>query len=807
MSLSDDHTSNEGKSSDDDPVLRGAKLRGRGHVSNSGGSNEGSKGESNEGSSEELPVRAVAKSGSDSESPGPADRHLSMGTGKAIDVTDIAEFVRTRKADGPSRIEGRLKATTDPKEIGKWLDICDFLYFSDKPYTYDGVTYTFDDLPSDDVYDRYRRDYTPDVRAGDHLVGTDIPDDEKVPHEYPMETLEKVRADDVRKLGRFTMEPSVVITPKYDGASFRATFENGKLMMGVTRHDKVNGRLITNKLSNIIQRPDMETLWKYCNSMIDGGIDRADTIRLVVRGELILTGRSFADLGYKNRRNGVSGIMGRKDGKNIKYVSPIVFEINELSVIQGKKSKDSGKKDLGKKDSEDKVSCVPTTEIDRLKLLKVLGFTIPRYKVVEGKVLNADYLGKLYREWSEEEAKNFDMDGLVLAPNRVSFDKIAFKLQLDGTETRIVKIVFRATRTGKIYPRIIFEPIIINGSLINKANGNSFSDILNRDMRIGSKIFVVLSGGVIPLILSIDNNIEGESPEKFRVPKACPSCKKAIEFDGEHLVCKNVACPAKLEGIVAHFFDIMGLKGIGDDLIGKLDVDTIEDAYDLSLEEIQEKDGFGKKRAGIFYEGIRKILIDAPEERLLASVGIPGLSDKKAKLICEAMTLGELFRCSAFGRTEGLSKDKSKAGATADDEIYEAPAEILTRLKGVKGLGPVMIKNIKAHYNRVCTLISFLTTKGLKTIRTGGKSSSKLSGQTFVLTDMGKQTREEYTELIRKHGGKVAVTVTKKLVDTGFLVANKGTKNMKTSAAKEYGVRVIDYDKLEKILKEAEEDQ
>ena len=70
-------------------------------------------------------------------------------------------------------------------------------------------------------------------------------------------------------------------------------------------------------------------------------------------------------------------------------------------------------------------------------------------------------------------------------------------------------------------------------------------------------------------------------------------------------------------------------------------------------------------------------------------------------------------------------------------------------------------------------------------------------GMTVVVTGtLSRHSRQEAEELIRRHGGKAASSVSKK---TSLVVAGESAGS-KLTKAQELGVRVVDEDEFEKII-------
>jgi len=86
---------------------------------------------------------------------------------------------------------------------------------------------------------------------------------------------------------------------------------------------------------------------------------------------------------------------------------------------------------------------------------------------------------------------------------------------------------------------------------------------------------------------------------------------------------------------------------------------------------------------------------------------------------------------------------------------------------------------------------------GVQLTEAGEAKSYKLAGQTFVLTgELSGFTRDEAKDMIRKRGGGVSSSVSKK---TDYVVAGENAGS-KLGSAQKLGVKVIDEEEFRKLL-------
>jgi DNA ligase (NAD+) len=238
-------------------------------------------------------------------------------------------------------------------------------------------------------------------------------------------------------------------------------------------------------------------------------------------------------------------------------------------------------------------------------------------------------------------------------------------------------------------------------------------------------------------------------------------------------------CPGQNFQLVKHFRGAMDIEGLGEKNVWRfLDEGVITDPasiYDLTAERIGELEGFGEISARNLIEEI-----DAskrqPFPMVLFALGLEGVGYVTAQALAEH-----------FGSIDALSS---------------AEAE---QIEQVEGVGPIMAEQIREELADDATqeLIARLRERGLRLELSEEEkraSSGALEDTTFVLTGtLPTLSRDEATKLIRRAGGKVTGSVSKK---TDYLVAgdSPGTKLAK---AEEVGTEILDEEGLRGLLADA----
>lgn len=313
------------------------------------------------------------------------------------------------------------------------------------------------DKEYDDLFDELKNleEETNIVMANSptHTVGYEVKSKlEKVKHSHPMLSLNKTKSvDDLKK---FACDKDCLLMCKMDGLTVLLTYENGELIQAETRGNGEEGEIITHNakvFENIPLRIDY-------------------TGHLEVEGEAIITYEDFEKINnklpenekYKNPRNLVSGSVRQLDS-NVAAQRHIKFITWKVSNIINFKDNDFFRK--------------------RLEEVKKLGFDIVPYLIyyeddVEQRI-----------EVLKDTAKDlgFPIDGLVMTYNGIPYGEslgmtghhpkhsLAYKFYDDIYPTRLLDVEFTMGKTGVLTPTAVFEPVEIDGTIVERASLHNLS--------------------------------------------------------------------------------------------------------------------------------------------------------------------------------------------------------------------------------------------------------------------------------------------------------------------------------------------
>lgn len=350
---------------------------------------------------------------------------------------------------------------------------------------------------------------------------------------------------------------------------------------------------------------------------------------------------------------------------------------------------------------------------------------------------------------------------------------IAFKFPAQETVTKLLKITWEVGRTGKLTPLAHLSPVDICGVTVKRATLNNYDDICRKRVRIGSEVWVRRSNDVIPEIMGVVWNGEGEAPETdIQPPTVCPACGGELvklREDGVHLFCLNrTSCRPQAIARMAHFASRQGMDietfstrtaGLFYDELG---VRSAADLYHLDREKLVALKGFGEKKAEKLFAELEKSK-DCELDAFLFAIGIPNIGKKTAYDLM-----------AHFGTLEALM------GASEQE------------LEDVEDVGGIVAASITEYFadeeNR--RFVNRLLEVGVRPQMHAQQDAGTLfEGMTFVLTGtLPTLSRAQAQEMIRKNGGKATGSVSKK---TSIVLAGESAGS-KLDKARELGVRIID---------------
>ncbi|MBO7390199.1 MAG: NAD-dependent DNA ligase LigA [Clostridia bacterium] len=530
---------------------------------------------------------------------------------------------------------------------------------------------------------------------------------------------------------------------KYDGLTLNLTYEGGNLIRACTRGDGEIGEEVTEQVKTIKNVP--QTI------PFKGEID--------VSGEGLMPLSSLerynkdAKVPLKNARNGVAGAIRNLDvaetarrglsfyAYNVGYHKGIEFhyqhEVHEFLIEQGFNVGDYFKV---VRDFEEVKKLLAEAEEKR----PTLDF------LIDGMVFKAD---------------SFALREMLGFTEKFPRWALAYKFKAEELSTEVKDVLWQVSRTGKLNPLAVLDPVDIGGATVSRATLSNISEIRRKGIRIGDRVFVRRSGDVIPEITGVAEAVEGA--REVEKPTVCPVCGSPVVEKGVFLYCSNSEnCAPKIISAIEHFCskDGMDIDGLSEKTIeqfySEFGLKTPDELFSLTKEDLLSLEGFKEKKAENVISGIQKAK-NTTLTKFLTALGIPNVGKKAAKML--EQTFGSI------------------------DKIMQASVEDIA---SIEDFGLITASGIVEYFeneeNRA--FVERLLQKGI-TFLIEEKKEGVFSGKTVVITGtLSSYKRAAAQEEIRKRGGNVADSVSKQ-VDLVVVGEDAGSKLEK---AKKLGIEIID---------------
>lgn len=595
-------------------------------------------------------------------------------------------------------------------------------------------------------------------------VGSDLNKNFKqVEHKYPMLSLGNTYSqaevtefyDRVSKSLNEDFE--ICCEMKFDGTSISLTYEHGKLVQAVTRGDGVRGDDVTDNVKTIRTIP-----------LILHG-DYPDSFEM--RGEILMPWDVFEELNrerelreeplFANPRNAASGTLKSQNSAVVasrKLDAYLYYMLGENLPHDG--------------------------HYENLMEAEKWGFKISH---ITKKVHSLQEIFDFINYW-DVERKNLPVatDGIVLKVNSLRQQRnlgytaksprwaIAYKFQAERALTRLNKVTYQVGRTGAVTPVANLDPVQLSGTTVRRASLHNADIIASLDLHIGDMVYVEKGGEIIPKITGVDIDSRSADAEKVEFISHCPECgSKLIRYEDEAaFYCPNeTGCPPQIKGKIEHFISrrAMNIEGLGPETVDQFYqeglIHNVADLYSLSADDICRLDRMGEKSADNIIQGIARSK-EVPYERVLFALGIRFVGETVAKKVAKA-----------FRSIDAL------AAANLDALIH------------VDEIGLKIAQSIISYFadekNR--ELVERLRNAGLKLEADEEDLSGHtdiLQGKSIVISGVfSHHSRDEYKELIEKHGGKNVGSISKK---TSFILAGDNMGPSKLEKARSLGIAIID---------------
>lgn len=546
---------------------------------------------------------------------------------------------------------------------------------------------------------------------------------------YPMFSLDKETSlEDIKKWlinKGLPLTTDLVITAKYDGISILKNERTGDAW---SRGDGVFG----------------ETMHEHYKKLNDKGLKQNKfTIgEMIIPKPVFASNTFYRDNGepFKNARNMIAGLKNSDTiSEDLKYAKHIRYGFADDDFEQDKS--------------------------EQLNSISVFFNYVP-FEIRSANELNIDELNEIFTEWGKE----FDIDGLVLDINDKKIRKKlgrernnnpayarAFKNPdwAEKAKTTILKIEWNISKQGYLKPVAILNPIDLEGVTVSRVTLNNAKFVKDNNLGVGSEVVIIRSGMVIPKIIEVVKATGFTMPELEN---------EVFWNDNEVELCVNDTDEQKVKKIIS-FFEILGTENVSEGIVKQLfdaGYKTIKDILELKVEDFEKLDKFGKRKASIVFNAIKKATTNVNLAKLMHASGFfNGLGSKKIELL---MHFENKPSFNDIVKVDGFSDISANAYLNGYDDFYE-----------------------------------WLQTVPQITIETAKKespTSDSLKDKSFCFTGI---RRKDLEEIIVSKSGKIASGVSKNL--TYLVCKDKNSGSSKLVKAEELGVILLTVEDLENLLK------
>lgn len=571
----------------------------------------------------------------------------------------------------------------------------------------------------------------------------------------PKPMLSLAKCHSYEEVADFAGTQQMIAMVKLDGLSVRIKYNNGKLISANTRGNGVEGTDITEHIKQF-QNVPLEIPYKD---------------EFIIDGEAIIKIPDFEEINkdgvFKNPRNAASGALNVLDTKLVKErkLSFVAWDVI------------NGLADLSRRIRNalsfgfEVVPFCSTSSISKITIETIEDITkwIMNYKTLypcDGVVWK--FCDCIYGDSLGQTSHHFK-------------NGIAWKPEIEVVESELIDIDWTMGRSGVLTPVAVFEPVELDGSIIERASLHNYSilkKVLGPYPHKKEKLKIFKANMIIPQILEANPIYDLEEAMMLKLniddmPTVCPCCGYLVERQTsnagiENIVCVNPLCGGKLINQLDHYCGKKGLdiKGISKATLEKIIdwgwVEKISDIYNLKdhREEWINKPGFGQKSVDKILESIENSK-QTDLESFISAIGIPLIGRNVAKEIVKHVNSYDEFRQLvkdnfSFYKWDsfGVEKSTSLLSYNYDDADY------------------------------ISTFITFNQNEASST-------SNSLDGVVICIT--GKlhnyKNRASLQQDIEDRGGKVSSSVSS---NTNYLINNDiNSTSSKNRTAKNLGVEII----------------
>ncbi len=598
----------------------------------------------------------------------------------------------------------------------------------------------------------------PGLVSGDSVtqrVGGEVLDGfDKVRHERPMLSLddafdqEELEDFDGRIQRNMDEAYEYIAEYKIDGLAIALTYEEGELVRGATRGDGTIGEDVTENIRTVRSIPQQ----------------LEEPLNIEVRGEVYMPKRSFLSLNQRQEEEGKNVFANPRNAAagSLRNLDTAVTAQRNLSAFF-----------YTLVDAEDYDIEKQSQALDQLE---AWGFPVNEGRQIFETIAAVESF--IDKTTEDRTALPYEIDGIVIKIDSFKQQEelgytarsprwaIAYKFPAEVAQTEVLDIEWTVGRTGVVTPTAIMDPVLLDGSVVQRATLHNADLLQEKDVRPGDRVYIRKAGDIIPEVIRVDFSEREEKSVPYAIPEHCPVCDSELVHleDEVALRCINLQCPAQAVERIIHYAsrNAMNIDGLGEKMADKLYraglIKDVSDLYSLEAEKLLQLERMGEKSSANLVEAIDDSRANSLE-RLLFGLGIRHVGKKASELLAEH-----------FQTLKNIAESSSE------------------ELQMVEGIGDIIAESIQAFFELEETdqLVHNLKEAGVNMEYLSQQSDeidlseSPFLDKTVVLTGkLEKYSRPELQEIIENLGGKVTGSVSG---NTDLLIVgeNPGSKLTKS---------------------------
>lgn len=614
-----------------------------------------------------------------------------------------------------------------------------------------------------------------DSNSPTQRVGSDLSTGfRQVAHIFPMLSLGNTYSIDeidawVKRVDEALLGQDVTIVGelKFDGSGISLIYEHGRLVRAVTRGDGEKGDDVTENIRTIRSIP--------LQLQGSGWPDFFE-----IRGEILLPWAAFDRLNeerekageplFANPRNAAAGTM--------KLLNPAEVARRGLDARLYYLLGDNLPYD---------------NHYDNMEAARSWGFKVSPAMTRLHSIKEVDeYINK----WAiERKTLPVATDGLVLKVNSLRQQlnlgftaksprwAVAYKFPAERALTRLRFVSFDVGRMGIITPVANLEPVLLSGTIVKRASLHNDDIMRALDIHEHDMLYVEKGGEIIPKITGVDTDAREEGAKAVEFVSHCPACgTRLIRNEGEAAwMCPNKeGCVPQIVGRIEHFVGrhMMNIDGIGEETAAALFahgfVRNVADLYTLTADQLMTIEGFGARSAERVIAGIAASR-EVPFERVVYALSIPYVGETTAKKVARAaVNIDRLIAMSA-PELEAIEDVGPRIAVAIRDFFDDEENRVMVERLRLAGVTMAVSEDIAS-----------------------GPQSDALAGKSIVISGVfARHSREEYKDMIERHGGKNVGSISKK---TDYVLAGENMGPAKLEKAGKLGIPIISEDDFLKMI-------